>query len=200
MKMLGKLTFITLLTLTAPALAGDHKEKSAQAPSATNNAPTRETSLGTIRLFIQAMHKGDFHEVVELSDPTCEAYKDLQDMAAAFDPATANPNMDKAMLDAVRGFFTKPWADVEPKLVVEQGPRAQYTLTYYYIDDKTKERKQGETRTVDLNQFDGKWFVLATGQLIKPAVPTKLPEPPPASKPAPQKPTDQPAEQPGKPE
>lgn len=193
MRMLGTLAMISSLALTAPLCAGDNQNKPAQAPSATNDAPTRETSLGTVRLFIKAMHDGDFHEVVELSDPACEAYKDLQDMAAAFDPATANPNMEKAMLDAVRGFFTKPWADVEPKLVVEQGPRAQYLLTYFYIDDKSKERKQGETRTVDLNQFEGKWFVLATGQLIKPAVPTKLPEPPAGAKPAAPKPGEAPA-------
>lgn len=196
MKNLVSLTLIAGLAFAAPAFADQDAAK--PAPSGKEAAaPTQETSEGAVKLFIQAMQKGDFQRVVELCDPGSEAYEDLQKMAEAFDPAKANPNIDKATFDVIKDFFTKPWKDVETKLVAEQGTRAQYTLSFHYIDDKDKQRKKGEDRTMDLNQFEGKWLVLVSSQLMKPAVPVAVPGAPPAPvMPPPQKPAEHPGEKP----
>lgn len=185
MKHLLTLTLVSGLACAAPVFAG---EGTKPAPSSDKSAgePTQETSEGTLKLFIAAMRKGDFARTVELCDPGAEEFDNLQKMAEAFDekdPANQAPDK-KQVLDVVRDFFTKPWKDVEYKLEAEQGPRAQYTLTFFYIDEKDKQRKKGETRTVDLNQFEGKWRVLVSSQVMKPAVPNSLPAQPPSEKPA----------------
>ncbi|MBL8746750.1 MAG: hypothetical protein JNK58_10390 [Phycisphaerae bacterium] len=195
MKTIQALMLIAGTFASVPALAGQDAAKPAAAPAKTEAAPTQETSEGAVKLFIAAMKKGDFHKVVELADPGSEAYDDLQKMAEAFDPDRANPNIDKATFDVIKEFFTKPWKDVETKLVAEQGARAQYTLSFFYIDEKTKERKKGEDRTLDLNQFDGLWRVLVSSQLMKPATPSPIPGVAPANT-TPPPPTDKPADAP----
>lgn len=194
MKNMLKLMLIAGLALAGPASADqDHAKPAAPAAGGTAG-PTQATSEGTVKLFIEAMKKGDFGQVVELSDPGSEAFEDLQKMADAFDPAKANPNIDKATFDVIKDFFTKPWKDVEHKQVTEQGARAQYSLSFYYMDAKTNERKKGEDRTLDLNLFEGKWRVLVSSQLMKPATPTAMPvQPPAAQKPAGEQPAEAPA-------
>ena len=154
-----------------------------------------------MKLFIEAMRKGDFARVVELSDPGSSAYEEMQKMADAFDPDKANPNIDKATIDVIKEFFTKPWKDVETKRVTEQGSRAQYTLSFFYVEEKSKERKKGEDRTIDLNLFEGQWRVLVSSELMKPATPTSIPaQPPTHPKPAGEKPADAPAQKPANPQ
>lgn len=198
MKQLLTLTLAAALAAAVPVLADQDSAK--PAPSAAKpaaGAPTQATSEGALKLFIEAMKKGDFKRVVELCDPGSEAYEDLQKMAEAFDPDKANPNIDKNVLATIREFFTKPWMDVETKLVAEQGTRAQYELKFFYIDEKDKQRKKGEDRTVDLNQFEGVWRVLVSSQMMKPATPQTVPGAPPAptAPPANSKPAEKPAEQ-----
>lgn len=199
MKNLLTVMLVSGLTLVAPALADQDAAKPASA--AKPAAASQTTSEGTVKLFIEAMKQGDFKRVTELSDPGSEDFENLQRMAEAFDPA--NPDNQapdkKQMLDVVRDFFTKPWKDVEVKLVAEQGARAQYTLSFFYIDEKTKERKKGEDRTMDLNQFEGMWKVLVSSQLMKPATPQNVPGAPPAptapaAPTAPTAPAEKPAE------
>jgi hypothetical protein len=181
MKTLLKVMVMSGLALAGPAMAEQDQSK----PAGAAAAPTQATSEGAVRLFIEAMRKGDFQRVVNLTDPGSAAYEDLQKMADAFDPEKANPNIDKATMEVIREFFTKPWKDVEHKQVTEQGSRAQYTLIFHYVDEKTKERKRGEDRTIDLNQFEGQWRVLVSSELMKPATPVSTPvQPPEPSKPA----------------
>lgn len=179
------------MAAVTPVLA--EQSKPGAAPEAGAAAePTLETSEGALKLFIAAMRRGDFERVVELCDPGAQAYDDLRKMAESFDPDNpANQAADKKqVLDVVRDFFTKPWRDVEHKLIAEQGSRAQYSLSFYFIDEKTKERKKGEDRVVDLNKFEGEWRVLVSAELMKPAVPSQVPNIPQGQKPA-DKPTEQ---------
>lgn len=198
MKNLLTLTLISGLALVAPAMADQDGAKKPAPAAGSAAAPTQETSEGTVKLFIEAMKKGDFNRVVELTDPGSQDFENLQRMAEAFDPANPeNQAADKKqMIDVVRDFFTKPWKDVETKLVAEQGTRAQYTLSFYYVDEKSKERKKGEDRTMDLNQFEGKWKVLVSSELMKPAVPQAVPGAPaaPTAPAAPAAPAEKPAE------
>lgn len=195
MKNILTLMLVAGLAVTVPALADQDGAKPAPAAAKpAGGAATQATSEGALKLFIEAMKKGDFHKVVELSDPGSEAYEDLQKMAEAFDPDKANPNIDKATFEVIKEFFTKPWKDVETKLVAEQGTRAQYELKFYYVDDKTKERKKGEDRTVDLNQFEGNWRVLVSSQLMKPATPQTIPGAPAAPTAPAAPPAEKPAE------
>lgn len=161
--------------------------QSKPAAASSSEAPTQATSEGALKLFITHIKAGDFKKVVELSDPGAEAYQDFVDMAEQLDPATANPKVEPQMLEMVRGMFTKPWQDVEHTLVTEQGPRAQYKLTFFGVDPKTTKRVEIGTRTVDLNKADEKWRVIITQTLLQPAsgpqaAPT--PAPAPATKPA----------------
>ncbi len=179
------------------APAGGSAAANAAAPK-NGPAPTQATSEGTLKMFIAAMQAGDFDRVAELTDPGSEEYANMQKLAEAFNPATANPNITKDQLDMIRGLLTKHWVGVEHTMVVEQGPRARYTLQYYSIDSKTQEKVKGGTKSVDLNQFEGKWRVLVNSALMAPGAPAATPPapapaPPGASAPAG---TPPPAEQP----
>jgi hypothetical protein len=194
MKNLLTVMLVSGLTLVVPAMANQDAAK--PAPAAKPAAPTQATSEGTVKLFVEAMKSGDFKRAVELSDQGSEEFENLQKMAEAFDPADPNNQVPdkKHMLDVVRDAFTRPWKDVEVKLVAEQGTRAQYTLSIFYIDEKTKERKKSEDRTMDLNQFEGRWSVLVSSQLMKPVMPANMPVAPPPAPTAPSAPAEKPAE------
>lgn len=179
------------LAVSAAAIAGDPATKPAPAKPSTEAKPaapagkaeelTNATSEGAVKLFIKAMASGDFNKVMEVCDPTCEAFSELQQMAEAFDPKNANKNVPAAQLDWVKSMFTKHWTTAQPKLVVEQGPRAQYEIRFFMTDPKTGEKSEIDKRTVDLNQFNGKWQVLATNALIKPLMgDAAATQPPPA--------------------
>lgn len=203
MKQLTSIVLVSSLAMGLPAFAQD-SSVSKPAAASPAGAPTTATSEGTVKLFIEAMKQGDFARVVELADSGSEAYEDLQKMADAFDPEKKNPNIDDQMFAVIKGFFTNSWKDVEVKQVVEQVPRAQYELTFFYVDEKTKKRTQGEKRTMDLNQFEGAWRVLVSSTLMKPAVPTAVggaPVAPPApatSTPMPKPPEGSPSAPPAK--
>ncbi len=162
-------------------------------------ALTQATSEGTLRLFIAGMQSADFDKVAELTDPGSEEYANVQKMAEAFNPATANPNIPKDQLDTIRGFFSKPWAGVEHAKVAEQGPRAQYTLQFFSIDPKTQEKVKSAAKNVELNQFEGKWRVLVNSALMMPGAPSGIAAPPGAApageKPVPPPPVDAPKPQ-----
>ncbi|MDX2114127.1 MAG: hypothetical protein SFZ24_00720 [Planctomycetota bacterium] len=197
MKTTLKLTVLALF-LASPAVLAQSKPAEKQPTSATAPAAaeaTQETSEGAVKLFVAAMKKGDFHRVVELTDPGSVAYNDLQEMAAAMDPETANPNIQKAELDIIRDFFTKPWQDVEHKLVAEQGHRAQFKLHFYTTDAQSKQRKLTGERTVDLNQFEGQWRVLVSPDLMRPSAPASTPTAPAQSSEPSDKPAEKPADQ-----
>lgn len=186
--------------LTSPAAFADQGAKTDPKPAATSpSADMTTTAEGTLKLFTKAMKEGDFNKVVELCDPAAEAYNDLTEMAKAFDPSTANPNIQKEQLQIVRDFFTKPWQNVEHKAIAEQGNRAQYRLVFSGIDPKTKEKTEVGTRNIDLNKIDDKWFVLVSADLMKPATPPSAPVAPaeamPAEKPSDQKPAEAPKKQ-----
>lgn len=169
-----------------------------KAPAA--GEPTQDTSEGALKLFITNLKAGEFNKVAELCDPGSASYAEFTDMCKQLDFSTANPKIQKAELEIVRNFFIKPWQDVEHSLVAEQGPRAQYTIKFFGMDPKTNKRTEIGTQTIDLNQFEGKWRVIATEQLLRPGqtpTPAQPQQPAPApsdqakpadAAPAPQKP------------
>lgn len=155
----------------------------ASAPSAEQ--PTQGTSEGALKLFITHIKKGEFTKAAELCDPGSESFNDFTEMAAQLDPATANPKIPPEQLQIIRDFFTKPWQDVEHEMLTEQGPRAKYSIKFFGIDPTTKKRTETGVQTIDLNQFEGKWRVIATPQLLRPGQsPTAPAVPPAATKPA----------------
>lgn len=180
---------------TAPAFAAEpSKPAAAPAPASAAAEPTQATSEGALKLFAKSMKEGNFKRVVELCDPGSEGFDDFQKMAEMLDPATRNEKMSQQEFDFIRGLFTNPWQDVEHKLVAEQGPRAQYSLSFFSTDPKTKERVETGKRNVDLNRIQDEWFLIVTPELISPAKPDAAPAPA-VPAPAPEKPAEAPAKQ-----
>lgn len=148
-------------TTPAPSTATD---QAAQAPP----APTRQTAQGTMELFAQAMAEANFKGVLEIVDPASEGYPDYQEMYKTLDPEMANPDVPPNVLEFLTNALTRPWKGAEVTVVAESGPRAQAVATL----------ANGTTKTVELNQFNDQWFVLASKDLINPGPPT---EPSPAN-------------------
>jgi hypothetical protein len=188
-------TRIVLLTAIAgiaasTALAQNAAPAAKPAAASAAAEPTQDTSEGALKLFIAHIKKGEFTKVAELCDPGSESFNDFTEMAKQLDPATANPKIPAEQLQIIRDFFTKPWQDVEHALIAEQGPRAQYSIKFFGIDPKTQKRTETGAQTIDLNQFEGKWRIIATPQLLRPGqsptapAPTAAPAPADATKPA----------------
>lgn len=175
--MAGSMLACAGLVLTAPARAEDAAPKPAPAPApkatpATSGATsegeaTDQTSDGAMKLFAKAMKEGDFNRVVEMIDPSSEVHQDFVEMAEAFDPATANPNVPPAMLQMIKDVFTKPWEDVEIVKDGEKDSRAQFTVKFMHTDEATKERVARSTQAVQLNEHTGTWKVLAGRELLQ---------------------------------
>lgn len=196
MKTLSLFATIFGLAFVSPTLAQNKAPdaaKPAEKPAAATEALTDATSEGAMKLFVKHMNEANFVAASQLVDPSSESYSDFERMGKEFDPATANPAIEPAQLEFIRRFFADPWKDVEVKKLAEQGPRAQFKLTFFGVNPQNKQREVRNTLNIDLSQFEEKWRVLATPAMLRPMTPSQpaaAPEAPAApgadqSKPAP---------------
>jgi hypothetical protein len=192
MKTLSLFATIFGLAFVPPALA-QNKAPEAPKPAATAEALTDATSDGAIKLFVKHMKEADFVKASEMIDTSSESYGDFERMGKEFDPATANPAIEPAQLEFIRRFFADPWKDVEVKKLAEQGPRAQFKLTFFATNAQTKQREERNSLNVDLNQFEQKWRVLATQEMLRPMTPNQPAAAPAAPAEAPKAPEADPA-------
>lgn len=142
------------------------------APSADENL-TQDTAEGAAKLFVRAMKAGDFESVVLVIDPTSPAYESLSQMADAFNPETANPNVPKDQLEMIRGLLTSPW---KPATLKQISKGEGVHLFHVEFGD------EGLYREMTVTEFRGVWRVIATDELLRPPVkqPPTLPSTPPA--------------------
>jgi len=124
------------------------------------------TAEGAVRIWVEAMARGDFETVIFATDPTSPVFKELQDMAASFAEAAANEDVPPAMTEWLIGVFTGPWKGAEMVVIAERENQAQFEVAL----------SNGETKTVNLGRYGGSWRVIADDELMKPG--KSIPEPP----------------------
>lgn len=162
-----------------PAPAADKgAEKKPDAMPAGDSAEenlTQDTAEGAAKLFVRAMKTGDFESVVLVVDPSSPAYQSLSEMADAFNPETANPNVPKEQLEMIRGLLSSPWKPATLTKVKEAEGRWEFRVVFGDEDLH---------RDMTVTEFRGVWRVIATDDLLRPPVAPKAPAQAPAAPPA----------------
>lgn len=146
----------------APAADKGAEKKAADtkpAPSSAEENLTQDTAEGAAKLFVRAMKAGDFESVVLVVDPTSPAYESLSQMADAFNPETANPNVPKDQLEMIRGLLTNPWKPATLEKVEEGEGRTQFRVLF---------GDESLFREMTVTEFRGVWRVIATDELLRP--------------------------------
>ena len=165
---------------SAPAASKAPEKKAEEAKPAGDRADanlTQDTAEGAAKLFVRAMKAGDFESVVLVVDPSSPAYESLSQMADAFNPETANPNVPKEQLEMIRGLLSAPWKPATVEKVTEGEGRCEFRV--FFGDESLR-------RDMTVTEFRGVWRVIATDDLLRPPVaPKATPQTPPAPAPAP---------------
>lgn len=165
----------------APATGSEKKADQAKPAAESEEADlNQDTADGAAKLFVRAMKAGDFESVVLLIDPSSPAYESLSQMADAFNPETANPNVPKEQLEMIRGLISAPWKPATLRKISQAESRAEFRVLF---------GDENLGRDMSVTEFRGVWRVIATDDLLRPPVAPKAPTQPPAAPPAPSAPT-----------
>lgn len=152
---------------SAPAADKGAEKKAADAMPAGDSADanlTQDTAEGAAKLFVRAMKAGDFESVVLLVDPASPAYESLSQMADAFNPETANPNVPKEQLEMIRGLLSSPWKPATLTKVSDGEGRSEFRVIF---------GDESLHRDMTVTEFRGVWRVIATDDLLRPPVAPK---------------------------
>lgn len=134
-------------------------------PGSANATPTpaaeQSEAERTLRRFVQHLAAIEFEEALELCDPSSAGYAELE---SQLNTITQNPPSAGMFRPLFSGAFRD--AQVAPMRVEES--RARFQLT-----------SRGSTKTIDMQQIDGNWLVLAPEGLVDMAIrsfsPTDVP-------------------------
>ncbi len=143
---------------SAPASSSDGDGDSELGEDREYTEADLSTAEDAMRVWAEAMARGDFETVIFATDPTSPVFGELQDMAASFASAEDNENVPPGMTEWLINVFTGPWKGAERTLVAERDNQAQFDV----------ELAGGAVKTVDLNKYGGSWRVIATDDLMKP--------------------------------
>lgn len=159
--------------------AGGGAGAPAPAESASPAAAAQDTPEATVKSFISLMAAGNFRGAVGVVDPASPGYGEMAGVAKSYEDAQQKSAGEGQISPAemIQTWFAGPYRFAEYSKVTEQGPRAMYEI-----------RVQGGSYEVELNQTDGKWFLVLPRELVNPKSKTpggEAPPTPPAGVPAP---------------
>lgn len=139
------------------------------------NDPRRASAEGTLGMFIDTMRAADYESALELLDPSCDGYSQVQEALTAMINVKGKGDGGVSLEDLYKTLFTKAWQNATPKKVGEQEGHFQYVISFESADPVT----------VDIRNATGAWLIIAPTNIFVIEQMQETPEAPAATTPPP---------------